>query len=153
MAINSDILNSLIPYFTKVLTATLCGSIIGLERELKKKAAGLRTMILICVGCTLMTIVSYKVSTSADPSRIIAQIITGVGFLGAGAVVKNDDRVVGVTTAAFIWVIASIGIMIGVGEITASIFLTLGMVFLSLLLNKVEDYIRKEKTTTNTTIK
>lgn len=102
-------------------------------------------MILICVGCTLMTIVAYKISPSADPSRVIAQIVTGVGFLGAGAVLKNDDRVVGVTTASFIWVIAAIGIMIGVGEITASIFLTIGMVFLSLLLTKVEEFIRKHQ--------
>ena len=145
MTFNSDILNSLIPFAPKVLTATLCGAVIGLERELKKKAAGLRTMILVCVGCTLMTIVSYKISASADPSRVIAQIITGVGFLGAGAVVKNDDRVVGVTTAAFIWVIAAIGIMIGVGEITASIFLTIGLVFLSLALTKVEEFIVKHR--------
>ena len=145
MSFNFEIFNSVVPFVPKVLAATLCGAIIGLEREIKKKAAGLRTMILICTGCTLMTIVAYKISPSADPSRVIAQIITGIGFLGAGAVVKNDDRVVGVTTASFIWVIAAIGIMIGIGEVFVSIVLTFGVVLLSMILTKVEELIRKHQ--------
>ena len=71
MSFNFEIFNSVVPFVPKVLAATLCGAIIGLEREIKKKAAGLRTMILICTGCTLMTIVAYKISPSADPSRMI----------------------------------------------------------------------------------
>ena len=141
----SDMINSTIPFVPKVLASTLCGSIVGIEREYKGKAAGLRTMILICVGCTLFTIIAYHISPASDPGRVISTILTGVGFLGAGAIFKNEDKVVGVTTAAFIWVIAALGVLIGIGEMFVSIILTMGLLSLSLLLTKVENAIRKNK--------
>ena len=140
--IGSEIISSVGIYLPKVLTATVCGLIIGIEREYKNKPAGVRTMVLICSGCALLTAVSFKISPNSDPSRIIAQIITGIGFLGGGVIMKNDDKIMGVTTAAFIWVISALGIMIGIGETYVPIILTIGLVSLSLFLNSVEQTTR-----------
>lgn len=129
----------------KVLIATICGGIIGYDREIKQKVAGLRTNILICVGCTIFTASSFFISetlTNIDPTRIIGQIITGIGFLGAGVIVKLDDKVIGVTTAAFIWVISAIGVLIGCGFLILPVVLSLGMLLISKIFEKVETYIK-----------
>jgi putative Mg2+ transporter-C (MgtC) family protein len=90
---------------------------VGTERERSDKPAGLRTLILVCVGSTLFTIVSYSFTTTTnDSGRVAAQIVTGVGFLGAGAILHSRASVSGLTTAAAIWIMAAIGIMIGVGR-------------------------------------
>jgi len=139
----------LLPFFlSKVLVATVCGFIIGLDRELKNKVAGIRTFILICVGTCLLTATSFYLAqhnTSIDPTRIIGQIITGIGFLGAGVIFTNQDKVVGVTTAAFIWVISAIGIIAGMGAILTPISLTLGLLILCIILEKFEPLIKKLK--------
>ena len=95
--------------------ALILGAAIGLERELSDKAAGLRTNILICVGAALFTIMSMNVFGVRD-AHIQAQILTGVGFLGAGAIMREGEHVTGLTTAATIWVVAAIGMTIGFGE-------------------------------------
>jgi putative Mg2+ transporter-C (MgtC) family protein len=131
----------------KVLIATICGLIIGYDREIKQKVAGIRTNILICVGCTILTSISFylaKDNPNIDPTRIIGQIITGIGFLGAGVIMKHDDKIVGVTTAAFIWVVSSIGILIAVtNSILSPIILTFGLLIISRIFEKVESYIKK----------
>jgi putative Mg2+ transporter-C (MgtC) family protein len=108
----------------KLLMATLLGGAIGIEREIAGKPAGLRTNILICVGAALFAQLSLDVARSGfgpdgrpfgDPGRIAAQIIVGVGFLGAGAIVHGGGVIVGLTTAATIWAVAAIGVAIGVG--------------------------------------
>jgi len=101
--------------------AVLLGGAIGLERELKGKPAGLRTNILICVGAALLTDVSIKMvgpegTRVGDPARLAAQIISGVGFLGAGTIMQGSGIVTGLTSAATIWVVAAIGITVGAGE-------------------------------------
>src|SRR6202046_5422069 len=98
--------------------ALLLGAVIGIERELSDKAAGLRTHILICIGSCLFMIVSKNFTgvINADPTPIAAQIVTGIGFLGAGAIMHEGERVVGLTTAATIWVVAAIGMAVGVGN-------------------------------------
>jgi putative Mg2+ transporter-C (MgtC) family protein len=130
----------------KVLIATICGLIIGYDREIKQKVAGIRTNILICVGCTILTATSFflaKDNPNIDPTRIIGQIITGIGFLGAGVIMKNDDKIVGVTTAAFIWVISSIGILIAcTNSFSTPIILTIGLLIISRIFEKVETYIK-----------
>jgi putative Mg2+ transporter-C (MgtC) family protein len=130
----------------KVLIATICGLIIGYDREIKQKVAGIRTNILICVGCTILTATSFylaKDNPAIDPTRIIGQIITGIGFLGAGVIMKNDDKIVGVTTAAFIWVISSIGILIAcIDSFSTPIILTIGLLIISRIFEKVETYIK-----------
>ena len=145
--IDSEIL-SLLPYFVpKVLVATLCGVIIGIDRELKQKVAGVRTFILISVGCAVFSAISVLMSDNRiiDPTRIIGQIITGIGFLGAGVIVKNDDKIVGVTTAAFIWCISAVGVLAGIGAIWTPIILTFGLLIVSLVFEKFETYIKKIK--------
>lgn len=98
--------------------ALALGAFIGLERELSDKAAGLRTNILICVGSCLFMIVSREFTGMpvADPTRIAAQIVSGIGFLGAGAIMREGEHVTGLTTAATIWVVAAIGMAVGFGS-------------------------------------
>jgi putative Mg2+ transporter-C (MgtC) family protein len=103
--------NEIVPVFL----AVGCGTVIGLERQLKHKAAGLRTNILICLGAAVFTIISREMASGSQDSitRIAAQIVTGVGFLGAGAVIQDRGGVHGLTTAATIWLMASIGMACG----------------------------------------
>ena len=107
----------------RLLMATALGGAIGFERELTGKAAGLRTHILICLGAALFTIMSLQLPSPITPalprgdiSRIAANIVTGVGFLGAGAILQSQGQIRGLTTAATIWVVAAIGMAAGAGE-------------------------------------
>ena len=101
-----------------LLVALLLGALIGLEREFSDKAAGLRTNILICVGSCLFMIVSKNFTgiLNADPTRIAAQLVTGIGFLGAGAIMHQGEQVSGLTTAATTWVVAAVGMAVGVAD-------------------------------------
>src|SRR5690606_26545167 len=97
----------------RLLMSFTIGTLIGLEREYRSKAAGLRTMIMICVGSTIFTEISISMDVS---DRIISNIVTGIGFLGAGVIFKDGLTVTGLTTASTIWICAALGIAIGVGE-------------------------------------
>ncbi len=133
----------------KLLAALLIGSIIGFEREIHAKAAGLRTMMLICVGATLFTLVSIHF-TGSDPGRVAANIVSGVGFLGAGAILLIQGRVKGLTTASSIWVAAGLGMAIGIGQFGLAIVATiLVMIVLWLLmrLDRVIDMLGRETRT------
>lgn len=116
----------------KLFVALLVGAIIGAEREYKSKAVGFRTVILITLGSCLFTILSVVMGGEKDPARIAANIITGVGFLGAGAIFKDGANVKGITTAATIWISAAIGMSIGVGQYEFA-FLSLVIVMIVLL--------------------
>ena len=106
----------------KLLIAVLLGGAVGLEREWVGKPAGLRTNILIAVGSTLITLVSVRIADgNGDPGRIAAQIVTGVGFIGAGTIIQARGSVIGLTTAATIWAVAGIGIAVGAGNIYLAI--------------------------------
>lgn len=111
----------------RLLCAVLAGAAIGFERELNDKPAGLRTNILICFGAALFTILSlaFMDVANADGARIAAQIVTGVGFLGAGTIVHFKGNVLGLTTAATIWAVASIGMAFGAGQLLLGMFSTL----------------------------
>lgn len=101
-----------------LLIAALLGGLIGMEREAEQRPAGLRTYMLVCVGSTLFTILSihaFPVDSPRDTARVAAQIVTGIGFLGAGTVWRSRDHVSGLTTAAGLWVAAAIGMAIGTG--------------------------------------
>jgi putative Mg2+ transporter-C (MgtC) family protein len=101
----------------KLLLAVALGAAIGVEREFFRKPAGVRTNCLICLGAALFTILSLKLSAGrGDPGRIAAQIVAGVGFLGAGAILRDGGRVVGLTTAAGIWLVAAVGMAVGAGQ-------------------------------------
>jgi putative Mg2+ transporter-C (MgtC) family protein len=103
----------------KLALAVVLGGAIGLEREISGKPAGLRTNILICVGAALLTDVSVAMTTIpervGDPSRLAAQIVSGIGFIGAGTIMQARGTVTGLTSAATIWVVAAIGITVGAG--------------------------------------
>lgn len=98
----------------QLLTALLVGLIVGLERQLRGKPVGIRTSTLITLGTYIYTVIGAQFNgLNADPSRIIGQIITGIGFLGAGVMLARDGNVLGVTSAATIWILAAIGVCIG----------------------------------------
>jgi|SRR5438093_228725 len=131
----------------KLFLAAVLGGLIGMERELRDKPAGLRTNILICVGSTLFTSISTRVAQvlGGDPTRIAAQIISGIGFLGAGAVLHSHGFVPGLTTAATIWVVAGIGMALGSGMYSLAVFVT-GMSIVTLyFLSFAEDRIQGRK--------
>ena len=109
----------------KLGLALLIGTIIGGEREVRNKAAGLRTLILICLGSTIFTILSEKLGAYSETGRIAANIVTGIGFLGAGAIMREGMTVSGLTTASSIWVTAALGMAIGGGEYYLAAFGTL----------------------------
>lgn len=124
-----------------VLCSIACGLLIGAERETKQKPAGLRTITLICVGSTLFTFASILIAGElADRTRIAAQVVTGVGFLGAGAILQHRGTVVGLTTGATIWTAAAIGVLVGGGYGAAGLVLTILVVGLLIAEQRIEDW-------------
>jgi putative Mg2+ transporter-C (MgtC) family protein len=110
----------------RLILAVLLGGLIGLERELKRKPAGLRTNMFICFGAAMFTLLSLRLAgPESDPTRIAAQIIPGIGFIGAGAILHARGSVSGLTTAATIFVVASVGMAAGGGQYLAAIFATM----------------------------
>jgi putative Mg2+ transporter-C (MgtC) family protein len=110
-------LEDLLVYFVPVLIAALAGGLIGIEREYRDKSAGFRTMILIAIGSALFTILSVKMGgAEKETTRIAAAVVTGIGFLGAGVVLKDGATIRGITTAATIWLVAALGMGSGIRE-------------------------------------
>ena len=102
-----------------MLISTLLGTLVGFERQMGRKAAGLRTHVLVCLGSTMFTLLTAHATRvfggpSLDPTRIIHGVITGVGFLGAGSIMRHEGYVHGLTTAASVWIVAAIGVAVGV---------------------------------------
>jgi putative Mg2+ transporter-C (MgtC) family protein len=125
----------------RLLLAVVFGGAIGYIREIKRKAAGLRTHILVCLGSAIFTIVSIMMaqsSSAVDPSRIAAGVVTGIGFIGAGAIFQSGGNVMGLTTAASIWVAAAIGVAAGAGLYDVATFSTLLSLIVIQLLQVVE---------------
>ena len=132
----------------KILLSAVLGGIIGLEREIHHKEAGLRTNILIAIGSTLITILSFKIaesSTMADPARITAQIVTGIGFLCAGAIIQARFAVHGLTTAASIWTVAAIGISVGTGLYLISFLITILVVIILTAFRYISSALESQK--------
>jgi len=126
----------------------ICGGAIGFERELSRKAAGLRTNVLICFGAALYMIVSRHISGGAaytDPARLAAQVVAGIGFLGAGVILQSRGSITGLTTAATIFVVGAVGIAIGEGLFGLAIFATFLIILVLVVLRSVEREIIKRK--------
>jgi len=132
-----------------VLTAFLSG-LIGIERQVHKRTAGLRTHILVALGSCLIMLTSlyvfdiYKGIAGIDPSRIAAGVITGIGFLGAGTIIREQEGVRGLTTAASLWVVAGIGLACGCGFLNASIYTTILALVVLFFLRYAEMFIFNE---------
>lgn len=144
----------------RLVIAAICGAAIGTEREMAGKYAGLRTNTLICLGAALFTFLSIKIGTAVDPeelvpeviyrtdpARIAAQIVSGIGFLGAGAILQARGRIVGLTTAATIWVVAAIGMAAGAGAYVIAIGTTLITLFILFPVQQLERRQRRDSTT------
>ena len=129
----------------RLLIAAALGAVIGLEREFRKKPAGLRTNILIAVGAALFTTMSIMIGEEhgGTPDRIAAQIVTGIGFLGAGAIMRSGKNVHGMTTAATIWVNAAIGMAVGSGAYVLAATATMITMIVLLVLLPVERYFER----------
>ncbi len=137
--------------FTRLMLITMISALIGVEREYHHKPAGLRTNVMVGLGSTLMTIASVRVLEISpviqgiDPARIAAQIVTGIGFIGAGAILRPSNgkgNVVGLTTAATLWVVAGLGIAVGMGFYFEAIVTTLFVFFTFLVLSKLVARVR-----------
>ncbi len=129
-----------------ILSVVLSG-FIGLERQVHRRAAGLRTHILVSIGSTLIMLTSlyifdiYKDKAPVDPARIAAGVITGIGFLGAGTIIRYGEEIRGLTTAASLWVVAALGLSVGCGFYVAAIATTVLVLLALLFLRRVESKI------------
>jgi len=139
-----DFFNSNLPTFlVRGIFAIVCGGAIGIERERRGKPAGFRTNTLICLGSALyMLVADFVINqlglTNTDPTRIASQVVTGIGFLGAGTIIQSRGEVIGLTSAATIWVVAAIGLLIGAGFPLFGLVCTAMVLFTLIGLAKIE---------------
>ena len=149
--------NVLDPQFAKMLfrllVAVLCGIAVGLEREYRNKPAGVRTHMLISLGAALFMIISVEVAaaaraggyTNADPGRIAAQVVSGIGFLGAGAILRTRGLVLGLTSAATIWCMAAIGLAAGSGMLWTAVLSSVGILLILQVFTFIENLFRARR--------
>lgn len=135
--------NVSVDWLVKIGMAVVCGSLIGIERQLKRKAAGMRTNVLICLGSTLYVLAAELIGlqvgiANLDPSRIAGQVIVGMGFIGAGSIMQSRGKIQGLTTAATLWVVAAIGVLIGLGFPLLGLLVTVLVILLLVGVGKFE---------------
>ena len=125
--------------WTRVGVTLLCGGIVGLERQLRGKPAGIRTSSLICLGTTLFVYLGLDMrSEHGDPTRVLGQVVTGIGFLGAGVIMTRNGLLTGVTSAAVIWLLAAVGSAVGLGRYGAALALAVVSVAVLVGVEKLE---------------
>ncbi len=129
--------------FVRLLLAALWGGLVGAEREYRSKSAGFRTMIMISMGSCLFTMMSVWIGGLGNPDRIASNIVTGIGFLGAGVIFRGENRVNGITTAATIWAVAAVGMGIGAGHYFASASASILILVVLAILPYLENLIDK----------
>ena len=131
--------------FLRLTLSVILSGLVGLERQLQRRTAGLRTHILVCLGSCLIMLTSlyvfdiYKHIVALDPARIAAGVITGIGFLGAGAIIRAQEGVKGLTTAASLWVVAGIGLAVGCGFYNAAVYTTFLVLIVLFFLRRIEE--------------
>ena len=135
----------------RLTLSCILGGVIGYERQSRRKSAGLRTNVLVCLGSCLIMVLSEALylnvegRTNADPARLAAQVVSGIGFLGAGAIMKEGLTVTGLTTAACLWVVAGVGLAVGAGYYSGALFTT-ALVFATLgTLSRIDEWVMHEK--------
>jgi putative Mg2+ transporter-C (MgtC) family protein len=127
-------------------TAVLCGGIIGVERQLRGKAAGIRTCILICLGTSVFVSLGASFGgDQADPTRVLAQVVSGIGFVGGGVILAREGLIIGVTSAAVIWVLAALGALIGLAHLLGAIVITLATLAILIGVELLEGMFRRLK--------
>lgn len=126
----------------RLVLAAVFGAIVGYEREKKKMPAGLRTHMLVCLGAALITLTSIMAFDGLEPARVAAGIVTGIGFLGAGTIFRDQNRVRGITTAADIWVIAGVGLAVGAGFYLGAVTT---MILLVIIMHYVKKFEKKKR--------
>lgn len=137
---------TLTAFTIRLLCAMFAGFLIGMEREWQKKPAGIRTNTLVASGAGLFVLLALEITPSAgDPSRIIGQVVTGIGFLGAGIIFKEGGDVYGLTTAATVWCSAAIGCFAGAGLYAETVIGVLVIISINLLLIPVDKWIKNKK--------
>lgn len=152
MKMNLELFGNVSIYFgigIQIVFALILGGLVGYDREVKMKAAGFKTNIMICIGATLYTTISVlnipDTANLIDPNRVSAQIVSGIGFLGAGAIIQSKGHVTGLTTAATIWVVAAIGYTIGAGYPIVATLFSITVLIILRLLNPVNKVIERKK--------
>jgi putative Mg2+ transporter-C (MgtC) family protein len=128
----------------KLMLAVIVGGAIGAEREYRSKSAGFRTLTLICLGATIFTILSEFIGGNGNPDRIASNIVTGIGFVGAGVIFKGDtvhSKVNGITTAAMIWVVAALGMAIGAGYLLIAVYACILVLLVLFIFSLLEGWI------------
>ena len=137
--------------FFRLTLACVLGGVIGYERQSRRKSAGLRTNVLVCLGSCLIMVLSEALyfnvegRTNADPARLAAQVVSGIGFLGAGAIMKEGLTVTGLTTAACIWAVSGVGLAVGAGYYSGALFTT-ALIFSTLgTLSRIDEWVMHEK--------
>ena len=136
-----------IEYIFRIILSEILGALIGYERQFKHKSAGLRTNILVCIGSCLIMILSNLLyeqvegKTNADPARLAAQVVSGIGFLGAGAIIKEGVNVIGLTTAACIWVVSGVGLAVGAGYYIIAVFASLLVYIILEILSQMDSWL------------
>ncbi len=137
--------------FIRLVLSLILGGLVGLERQIHRRTAGLRTHILVCLGSCLIMLTSiyifdiFKDKVPLDPARIAAGVITGIGFLGAGAIIRSGEAVKGLTTAASLWVVAGIGLAVGCGFFNAALCTAVLALITLLLLGYIESAFLEKK--------
>lgn len=135
--------------FLRLISAAFLGAIVGIEREYFGKAAGFRTHALVAAASSLIMLVSieiyelYKGSVPVDPSRIAAQVVSGIGFIGAGAIIRSGASVKGITTAASLWAVSGIGLACGIGFYEGALYSTGIVIVILLIFTKLESKLLK----------
>lgn len=131
----------------RLILSVFLSSLVGLERQIHRRAAGLRTHILVCLGSCLIMLTSlyvfdiYKDKAPLDPARIAAGVITGIGFLGAGTIIREREGIRGLTTAASLWLVAGVGLAVGIGFYLAGVISTILALFVLFFLRYIEEKI------------
>lgn len=126
--------------YVDILACLFCGFIIGIEREIKGKDSGLKTLILVCLGSFVYVQVGVSMG---DPARVLAQIASGVGFIGSGVIILNKDKVSGLSSASIIWISAAIGALCAIGHDARAIGLSLGVASIDYIIDKIKIKARK----------
>lgn len=127
-------------FLMKIAVTILCGSVIGLERQIKGKPSGIRTSIFICLGtCVFVSLGLSVTGQNVDPTRVLGQVVTGIGFLGAGVIISREGLVIGMTSASVIWVLAGVGALTGFNYLKEAIFIAFISLFILIGIGLLEN--------------